>query len=125
MGNLNVEPYSGSIIKSYYIMEKKATLKGRDLGHNNVVKRSHINIYEHPFPRYIEDDRTLEFLQRIINKIEHKIESCEKFLAENQDIISLSYYTEGYYNGRVRSFEEILDTIEELLEDEYEKSFKR
>ena len=87
----------------------------RDLGHNNIVKRQHLvvaeidNIYNNCEVQVIEN------LQKIVDKIEHKLNRCEEFLDNNKDCISLSYYSEGYYNGRARAFEDILDIIEENL----------
>ena len=88
----------------------------RDLGHNNVVKRQHLvvdkidNIYDNCEVQVIEN------LQKIVDKIEHKLNRCEEFLDNNQDCTSLSYYSEGYYNGRARAFEDVLGIIEENLE---------
>ena len=90
----------------------------RDLGHNNIIKRQHLvvseidNIYNNCEVQVIE-----ELQKKIIDKIEHKLDRCEKFLDNNQDCISLSYYSEGYYNGRARAFEDVLDIIKENLEN--------
>ena len=44
---------------------------------------------------------------------------CERFLSDNQDNIKLSYYTEGYYNGRARAFEDVIDLISDTIEKAY------
>lgn len=91
----------------------------RDNGHNNSVKREHLEVYDLDLPRCLED--SVPVLQRMIDKIEHKFERCEKFLSENKDQVSLSYYTEGYYNGRARAFEDIIDVITDTIKEAYEK----
>lgn len=69
-------------------------------------------------PSYITTEYdTVTLLQRIVNKIEHKFEHCEKFLSDNQDNIKLSYYTDGYYNGRARAFEDVIDTVRKIIEN--------
>ena len=63
-------------------------------------------------------------LQRIVDKIEHKFEHCERFLSDNQDNIKLSYYTEGYYNGRARALEDVIDLISDTIEKAYNEQYK-
>lgn len=102
--------------------KKKFILKRRDLGHNNAVKRPHLDIWQIKTPFYIEDYRVIEYLQQIVDKIEHKFERCEEFLANNQDLMTCSYYSEGYYNGRARAFEDVIDLIKDITEKEYNNS---
>nr|DAT97169.1 MAG TPA: hypothetical protein [Crassvirales sp.] len=104
------------MIKAKYIMI-------RDTGHNNAVKREHLEIYKLDLPTYLED--AVPVLQKIADKIEHKFERCEKFLSENKDEVSLSYYTEGYYNGRARAFEDIIDVITDVIKVAYEKEYRQ
>ena len=102
--------------------KKKINNPRRDLGKNNSVRRKHLDIKDHqkfPISENNKDIRTL--IQGIVDKIEHKFKHCEKFLADNQDDLSLSYYSEGYYNGRARAFEDTLDLIEEVLQKVYMK----
>lgn len=91
----------------------------RDLGENNAVKRPHLDVWN---TEYAQDNvygrSSVKAIQSIIDKIEHKLERCEKFLENNQDNISLSYYTEGYYNGRARALEDVIDTFTDCLNDE-------
>ena len=76
-------------------------------------------------PSYlINESRNVVLLQRIVDKIEHKFEHCECFLSDNQDNIKLSYYTEGYYNGRARAFEDIIDLISDTIEKAYNEQYK-
>ena len=72
----------------------------------------------------INESRNVVLLQRIVDKIEHKFEHCERFLSDNQDIIKLSYYTEGYYNGRARALEDVIDLISDTIEKAYNEQYK-
>lgn len=97
--------------------KKKSINPPRDLGKNNSVAREHLDIWKkEDIPNYIKNNPTRVLLQRIINKIEHKFNHCEEFLDNNKDDLSLSYYSEGYYNGRARAFEDTLDFIKDILE---------
>lgn len=87
----------------------------RDLGNNNVVKRPHLVIAETNIYDICNSDSVTEKLQKIVDKIEHRLTRCENFLNDNKDEISLSYYTEGYYNGRARAYEDTIDIIDEYL----------
>ena len=69
--------------------------------HLNVLNVD-IRIMQTLMQQRINESRNVVLLQRIVDKIEHKFEHCERFLSDNQDNIKLSYYTEGYYNGRAR-----------------------
>ena len=91
---------------------------GRDLGHNNVIKRPHLVIAKTNFNNIYDSDKATEKLQKIVDKIEHRLTRCENFLNDNKDEISLSYYTEGYYNGRARAYEDIIDIIDEYLNEQ-------
>lgn len=91
---------------------------GRDLGHNNVVKRPHLVIAKTNIYDICNSDKVTEKLQKIVDKIEHRLTRCENFLNDNKDEISLSYYTEGYYNGRARAYEDIIDIIDEYLNEQ-------
>ena len=95
--------------------DKKENISARrDLGHNNAVKRSHLIIddtYIYDFDRWELADK----LQEIVDKIEHKFNRCEEFLINNKENLALSYYSEDYYNGRARAFEDILDIINDTL----------
>lgn len=91
----------------------------RDNGHNNPVRREHLEVYKLDLPTCLED--AVPVLQKIVDKIEHKFERCEKFLSENKDEVYLSYYTDGYYNGRARAFEDVIDVITDVIKDAYEK----
>ena len=104
------------MIKAKYIMN-------RDTGHNNAVRREHLKVYELDLPTYLED--AIPVLQKIVDKIEHKFERCEKFLSKNKDEVLLSYYTEGYYNGRARAFEDIIDVITNVIKVAYEKEYRQ
>lgn len=91
----------------------------RDLGHNNVVKRPHLDVWKTEFIHCCDyNEETIKRISKIIHKIEHKLERSEEFLKNNKDEISLSYYSEGYYNGRARAMEEIIDVFEEVLNEE-------
>lgn len=91
----------------------------RDFGHNNAVKRKHLVIKPYRIWDVFESsEKMAKKLQSIVDKIEHKENKCEEFLNNNKDNISLSYYTEGYYNGRARALEEVLDILEEELNEE-------
>lgn len=92
----------------------------RDLGKDNVVKRDHLDVVRKTtFGKSSDFDRdAVDRFQTIIDKIEHRLEHCEKFLENNQDNISLSYYTEGYYNGRARAFEDVIDIMTNVLNEE-------
>ena len=72
----------------------------------------------------INESRNVVLLQRIVDKIEHKCEHCERFLSDNQDIIKLSYYTEGYYDGRARALEDVIDLISDTIEKAYNEQYK-
>lgn len=92
----------------------------RDLKHNNVVKKPHLivvktNIYD--IYDVYDPDKVIKKLQKIVDKIEHRLTRCENFLNDNKDQISLSYYTEGYYNGRARAYEDIIDIITKYLNE--------
>lgn len=97
-------------------MENKSAR--RDLGHNNVVKRPHLNIAETNIYEIINEEKIIDKLQKVVDKIEHRLNRCENFLNDNKDEVSLSYYTEGYYNGRARAFEDMLDYIKDTLNEE-------
>lgn len=93
----------------------------RDLGHNNAVKRPHLNLKENNIYEILsknDDEEIIDILQKVVNKIEYKLNRCERFLLRNKDEILLSYYTEGYYNGRARAFEDMLDYIKDTLNEE-------
>lgn len=92
--------------------------KGRDLGHNNVVKRPHLIIYKTDIYNMYNTDTITEKLQKIVDKVEHRLDRCEEFLDNNSDEISVSYYTEGYYNGRARAYEDVIDIIMEYLKEQ-------
>lgn len=92
--------------------------KGRDLGHNNVVKRSHLIISKTDIYNIYDTDTITKKLQKIVDKVEHRLDRCEKFLDNNSGEISLSYYTEGYYNGRARAYEDVIDIITEYLKEQ-------
>lgn len=97
----------------------------RDLGPNNSVRREHLDIWKVDLPSYlINESRNVVLLQRIVDKIEHQFEHCERFLSDNQDNIKLSYYTEGYYNGRARALEDIIDLISDTIEKAYNEQYK-
>lgn len=105
--------------------ERKIINPDRDLGHNNSVRREHLNIEKGTeVPSYIKDSPTRVLLQHIVNKIEHKFERCENFLSINKGEISLSYYAEGYYNGRARAFEDVIDLIKDTLEKAYNEELE-
>lgn len=87
----------------------------RDLGNNNVAKRLHLVISKAKIYDICESDKVTEKLQKVVDKIEHKLTKCENFLNDNKDEISLSYYTEGYYNGRAGAYEDVIDIIDEYL----------
>ena len=72
----------------------------------------------------INESRNVVLLQSIVDKIEHKFEHCERFLSDNQDIIKLSYYTEGYYDGRARALEDVIDLISDTIEKAYNEQYK-
>ena len=72
----------------------------------------------------INESRNVVLLQSIVDKIEHKFEHCERFLSDNQDIIKLSYYTEGYYDGRARALEDVIDLISDTIEKTYNEQYK-
>lgn len=36
--------------------------------------------------------------------------------------MTCSYYSEGYYNGRARAFEDAIDLIKDITEKEYNNS---
>lgn len=92
----------------------------RDLGENNAVKRDHLDVaWKTTFGNRSDFDRdAVDRFQAIINKVERRLEHTEKFIEANQDNISLSYYTEGYYNGRARAFEDVIDIITDVLNEE-------
>lgn len=94
-------------------MKSKCTR--RDLGRNNMVKRPHLVMAETKIYDICDADRITETLQKVVDTIEHRLTKCENFLNDNKDEISLSYYTEGYYNGRASTYEDILDIINEYL----------
>ena len=96
-------------------MENKSAR--RDLGHNNVVKRPHLNIAETNIYEIFNEEKVVDKLQKVVDKIEHRLNRCEDFLIANKEEVSLSYYTEGYYNGRAGAFEDMLDCIEEILNE--------
>lgn len=94
----------------------------RDIGYHNPVRREHLEIYKLDLPTCVEDAAPI--LQKIVDKIEHKFEKCEKFLSENKDEVYFSYYTDGYYNGRARALEDVIDTITDALKEAYEKEYR-
>lgn len=101
-------------------LPKKSINPRRDLGKNNSVRKKHLDMKDYQKFPISEDNKDIRtILQKIIDKIEHKFEHCEKFLADSQEDLSLSYYSEGYYNGRARAFEDTLDLIEEVLQKAY------
>ena len=55
---------------------------------------------------------------------EEILEHWERFLSDNQDNIKLSYYTEGYYNGRARALEDVIDLISDTIEKAYNEQYK-
>lgn len=106
--------------------KKEIVNPNRDLGDNNSVRREHLDIWKLDLPSYVTAEYdTVTLLQRIVNKIEHKFEHCEKFISDNQDNIKLSYYTDGYYNGRARAFEDVIDTIKEIIEKVAKEEYDR
>ena len=72
----------------------------------------------------INESDNVVLLQRIVDKIKHKFEHCERFLSVNQDIIKLSYYTEGYYDGRARALEDVIDLISDTIAKAYNEQYK-
>ena len=88
------------------------------------VLSTDIRIMQTLMQQRINESDNVVLLQRIVNKIEHKFEHCERFLSDNQDNIKLSYYTEGYYNGRARAFEDIIDLISDTIEKAYNEQYK-
>ena len=80
------------------------------------VLSADIRIMQTLMQQRINESRNVVLLQRIVDKIEHKFEHCERFLSDNQDIIKLSYYTEGYYEGRARALEDVIDLISDTIE---------
>lgn len=97
----------------------------RDLGPNNSVRREHLDIWKLDLPSYLNNELdNVVLLQRIVDKIEHQFEHCERFLSDNQNNIKLSYYTEGYYNGRARAFEDVIDFISDTIEKAYNEQYK-
>ena len=83
-----------------------------------------IRIMQTLMQQRISESRNVVLLQRIVDKIEHKFEYCERFLSGNQDIIKLSYYTEGYYDGRARALEDVIDLISDTIEKAYNEQYK-
>ena len=83
------------------------------------VLSTDIRIMQTLMQQRINESDNVVLLQRIVNKIEHKFEHCERFLSDNQNNIKLSYYTEGYYNGRARAFENVIDLISDTIEKAY------
>lgn len=88
----------------------------KDFGNNNNVKRKHLNVFAIDNPNVAYE--TCEAFQTLVNKIERKIKRCEDFINKNKEMIDLSYYNLGYYNGRIRAFENALDLIEKLLQND-------
>ena len=88
------------------------------------VLSTDIRIMQTLMQQRINESDNVVLLQRIVNKIEHKFEHCERFLSDNQDNIKLSYYTEGYYNGRARAFEDVIDFISDTIEKAYNEQYK-
>ena len=88
------------------------------------VLSTDIRIMQTLMQQRINESDNVVLLQRIVNKIEHKFEHCERFLSDNQDNIKLSYYTEGYYNGRARAFEDIIDLISDTIEKAHNEQYK-
>ena len=80
------------------------------------VLSTDIRIMQTLMQQRINESRNVVLLQRIVDKIEHKFEYCERFLSDNQDIIKLSYYTEGYYECRARALEDVIDLISDTIE---------
>ena len=83
-----------------------------------------IRIMQTLMQQRINESDNVVLLQRIVDKIEHKFEHCERFLSDNQDNIKLSYYTEGYYNGRARALEDVIDLISDTIEKAYNEQYK-
>ena len=88
------------------------------------VLSTDIRIMQTLMQQRINESDNVILLQRIVNKIEHKFEHCERFLSDNQNNIKLSYYTEGYYNGRARAFEDVIDFISDTIEKAYNEQYK-
>lgn len=88
------------------------------------VLSTDIRIMQTLMQQRINESDNVVLLQRIVNKIEHKFEHCERFLSDNQNNIKLSYYTEGYYNGRARAFEDVIDFISDTIEKAYNEQYK-
>lgn len=88
------------------------------------VLSADIRIMQTLMQQRINESDNVVLLQRIVNKIEHKFEHCERFLSDNQNNIKLSYYTEGYYNGRARAFEDVIDFISDTIEKAYNEQYK-
>ena len=91
--------------------------------HLNVLSVD-IRIMQTLMQQRINESDNVVLLQRIVDKIEHKFEHCERFLSDNQDNIKLSYYTEGYYNGRARALEDVIDLISDTIEKAYNEQYK-
>ena len=91
--------------------------------HLNVLSVD-IRIMQTLMQQRINESDNVVLLQRIVDKIEHKFEYCERFLSDNQDNIRLSYYTEGYYNGRARALEDVIDLISDTIEKAYNEQYK-
>ena len=91
--------------------------------HLNVLSVD-IRIMQTLVQQRINESDNVVLLQRIVDKIEHKFEHCERFLSDNQDNIKLSYYTEGYYNGRARALEDVIDLISDTIEKAYNEQYK-
>lgn len=98
---------------------KSNKLLVRDTGHNNIIKRPHLELYKLDLPTCLED--AVPVFQKMVYKIEHKLKRCEDFLSNNKNEIRLSYYTEGYYNGRARAFEDIIDLIKDVINESAEE----
>ena len=88
------------------------------------VLSADIRIMQTLMQQRINESDNVVLLQRIVDKIEHKFEHCERFLSDNQDNIKLSYYTEGYYNGRARALEDVIDLISDTIEKAYNEQYK-
>ena len=106
--------------------DKKRIIKPpRDLGPDNSVRREHLDIWKLNIQAYLNNELdNVVLLQRIVDKIEHQFEHCERFLSDNQDNIKLSYYTEGYYNGRARALEDVIDLRSDTSEKAYNEQYK-
>ena len=88
------------------------------------VLSADIRIMQTLMQQRINESDNVVLLQRIVDKIEHKFEHCERFLSDNQDNIKLSYYTEGYYDGRARALEDVIDLISDTIEKAYNEQYK-